>query len=193
MTHVPAQRTSTPTLRRDADTFPSAPAPAPSGSASAAPGGLTATVTARADQALEATHRFVPTALTVSLALLFLWFGALKVAGSSPVTLLVSSTLPWFDPDLLMPALGALEVLLALGVLISRTRRLVLVMLAAHLSGTFLSFVMAPELMFQDGNPLLLTADGEFVLKNLVLISAALLLTAHSRTSTTPMLRPATV
>jgi hypothetical protein len=31
----------------------------------------------------------------------------------------------------------------------------------------------------QHGNPLLLTADGEFVVKNLVLISAALLLTSR--------------
>jgi len=33
--------------------------------------------------------------------------------------------------------------------------------------------------MVQHGNPLLLTADGEFVLKNLVLITAALILLAR--------------
>jgi hypothetical protein len=40
--------------------------------------------------------------------------------------------------------------------------------------GTFIVFVMLPEVAFQDGNPLKLTIEGEFVLKNLVLLSAAL-------------------
>ena len=40
--------------------------------------------------------------------------------------------------------------------------------------GTFLVFLLLPDLTFQDGNPLLLTTEGEFVLKNLVLLSAGL-------------------
>lgn len=49
------------------------------------------------------------------------------------------------------------------------------------------TFVTAPGWMWRGGNPLLLTTDGEFVLKNLVLISAALVLLGVSsriRTST---------
>lgn len=34
--------------------------------------------------------------------------------------------------------------------------------------------------MFRDHNPLLLTADGEFVAKNLVLVSAAIVLITHA-------------
>ena len=40
--------------------------------------------------------------------------------------------------------------------------------------GTALVFVVRPEVAFQDGNPLKLTVEGEFVIKNLVLIAAAL-------------------
>jgi putative oxidoreductase len=58
--------------------------------------------------------------------------------------------------------------------------RLVLPVLAAHLGGTFLTFVMLPALMFRHHNPLLLTADGEFVAKNLVLISATIVLITHT-------------
>ncbi|SFT86119.1 hypothetical protein SAMN05660657_03541 [Geodermatophilus amargosae] len=57
-----------------------------------------------------------------------------------------------------------------------RAPRVVLLVLAGHLAGTFLSFVTAPEFVPVDGNPLLLTADGTFVVENLVLISAALVL-----------------
>ena len=53
--------------------------------------------------------------------------------------------------------------------------------LVAHLCGTFLVLVMQPELAFQNGNPLLLTTIGEFVIKNVVLISAALVLAARLR------------
>jgi hypothetical protein len=58
--------------------------------------------------------------------------------------------------------------------------RLVLPLLIAHLAGTFLTFVMLPELMFRDHDPLMLTASGEFVMKNLVLIAAAMVLICHT-------------
>jgi hypothetical protein len=40
--------------------------------------------------------------------------------------------------------------------------------------GIFLVLVMRPETAFQGGNPLLLTMEGEFMIKNLVLIAAGL-------------------
>ncbi len=54
--------------------------------------------------------------------------------------------------------------------------------LVGHLCGTFLVLVMEPQLAFQKGNPLLLTTIGEFVVKNVVLISATLVLAAKLRT-----------
>ena len=64
--------------------------------------------------------------------------------------------------------------MLAAGVL----PRITLLVLAGHLAGTFLTFVTASELMF-GANVYELTADGEFVVKNLVLIGAALVLIGH--------------
>ncbi len=120
-------------------------------------------------------------ALRMSLGLVFVWFGVLKVVGDSPVAGLIGATVPWIDPGLLVPALGWLEVVLGLALLAGRPRRLALLAAAAHLSGTFLTFVQAPSLVISDGNPFLLTANGEFVLKNLVLICAALVLLGRSR------------
>jgi putative oxidoreductase len=117
--------------------------------------------------------------LRVLMGLVFVWFGALKVVGESPVSRLVSGTLPWIDPGLVVPALGGVEVLLGVALVLGVGLRLVLPLAAAHLTGTFLTFVMLPGMMFRGDDPLLLTADGEFVLKNLVLISAALVLIAH--------------
>ena len=130
----------------------------------------------RFDKVLERAAPVAPVALRFSLGLIFLWFGALKLAGDSPVTALVAATLPWGDPDVVVRVLGLVEVGLGIGLVVGKVQRLLLVVLALHLAGTFLTFVMAPALTNQGGNPLLLSADGEFVLKNLVLISAALLL-----------------
>jgi putative oxidoreductase len=124
-------------------------------------------------------RRSLPT-MRILMGVLFLWFGGLKVAGLSPVSDLVAGTLPWVDPELVVPVLGAVEVLLGCALVTGVALRLALSVLAAHLAGTFLTFVMLPAWMFRDHNPLLLTADGEFVAKNLVLVSAAIVLITHA-------------
>jgi putative oxidoreductase len=118
--------------------------------------------------------------LRILLGVLFMWFGALKVAGVSPVAAMVAGTMPWADPHMVVPVLGAVEVLLGAALVTGMALRLALPVLAAHLCGTFLTFVMLPGLMFAQGDPLLLTEDGEFVMKTLVLIAATLALIAHA-------------
>jgi putative oxidoreductase len=120
-------------------------------------------------------------ALRVLLGLVFVWFGALKVTGDSPVGDLVAGTLPWADRDLVLPVLGGVEVLLGIALVAGIGLRLALPALVAHLAGTFLTFVMLPGQMFQDSNPLLLTESGEFVAKNLVLVCAGLVLIAYTQ------------
>jgi len=46
--------------------------------------------------------------------------------------------------------------------------------LFVQLVGTFLVFVQLPNVAFQDGNPLKLTVEGEFIVKNVVLLAAAM-------------------
>jgi putative oxidoreductase len=119
--------------------------------------------------------------LRVSLGVVFLWFGALKVANATPVAALVAGAVPWVDPSWFVPLLGVVEVLLGLALIIGRWLTAVSAVLVGHLSGTFLVLLMQPQVAFQDGNPLLLTTEGEFVIKNLVLISAALVLASRLR------------
>jgi putative oxidoreductase len=128
--------------------------------------------------------------LRVLLGVLFLWFGGLKVAGASPVAAMVAATLPWVDPDVVVPVLGTVEVLLGLGLIAGVALRVVLPALVAHLAGTFLTFVMLPGEMFRESDPLLLTQSGEFVVKNLVLVCAALVLIAHADPARQRKVRP---
>jgi putative oxidoreductase len=119
-------------------------------------------------------------ALRIALGLLFIWFGGLKLAGVSPVAAIVAGTLPWADPQVAVPVLGAAELALGAVMMTGFAARVVLPLLAAHLSGTFLALVMLPGLMFNGNNPLLLTESGEFVMKNLVLLGATLVLLTHA-------------
>ena len=127
------------------------------------------------DRTVEINARYAATALRLALAVVFVWFGALKLAGVSPVEKLLAETLPFIDAGISVPALGAVEVVLGLALAVGKFPRIVLLVLAGHLADTFLTFVTASELMWRS-NILQLTADGEFVVKNLVFISAALLL-----------------
>jgi putative oxidoreductase len=112
--------------------------------------------------------------LRISLGVVFLWFGLLKIFDVSPVSGLVASTIYWFDPDLVVPALGAVEVFVGACLLAGRLMRIALPLLVLQMAGTFLVLVLLPGVAFRDGNPLLLTVEGEFVVKNLVLLSSGL-------------------
>lgn len=113
-------------------------------------------------------------ALRVSLGAVFVWFGALKVFGVTPVFDLVASTVYWVDPDWFVPALGVAEILIGIGLIGGWLLRWVLLAFVVQMVGTALVFVTLPEVAFQDGNPLKLTVEGEFVIKNLVLLAAGL-------------------
>jgi uncharacterized membrane protein YkgB len=122
------------------------------------------------------------TALRISLAIVFIWFGALKVFGVTPVTDLVASTVYWLDPDWVVPALGVVEIVVGLGLLFRVAMRAVLGLFFLMLIGTFLVLIIQPDVAFKDGNPLLLTVEGEFVIKNLVLLSAGMVIGATVET-----------
>ena len=118
-------------------------------------------------------------ALRLTLAITFLWFGALKITNDTPVADFVAGTVSWIpgiDGAWFVPFLGVVEVLLGAALLANRGMRLVLPLLFAHLTSTFLAVVTQPEVTFQGGNPLMLTTEGEFVVKNIILLSAVLVL-----------------
>ena len=123
--------------------------------------------------------------LRVVLGFLFVWFGGLKVMGVSPVAALVAQTLPFANPHLVVLGLGTAEVALGMVLTTGRFLRCALPVLVMHLAGTFSTFAVVPHLMFRDGNPLLLTSDGEFVMKNVILIAATLVLISHTSQITT--------
>lgn len=127
-------------------------------------------------------HLLTPTKtlilLRLSLAVIFLWFGLLKFFGYDPVYDIINSTYPWLATDMGNMILGAFETLIGLGLLFNIWPKIVHVILVIHMSGTLLTFFISPELMFDPHFPILSLA-GEFVFKNILLVSAGLVILAH--------------
>jgi uncharacterized membrane protein YkgB len=121
----------------------------------------------------ERLVRLGPPLLRVSLGIVFVWFGMLKVVGASAVGGLVASTVP-FDASWFVPALGVLEVAIGLAFIAGRFLRLALPIFALQLVGTLLVLLVLPDIAFEQDNPLMLSLVGEFVVKNLVLLSAGI-------------------
>jgi uncharacterized membrane protein YkgB len=132
-----------------------------------------------ADRFATVVRRLSLPMLRISLGVVFVWFGALKVANVTPVADLVANTVPWIPEAFFVPALGVAEIVLGVALMMGYRLVLVCAALTAHLCGTFLTLLMQPQVAFQSGNPLLLTTEGEFVVKNLVLVSAALVIAAR--------------
>ncbi|MGH2578663.1 MAG: hypothetical protein ACRDG9_13085, partial [Actinomycetota bacterium] len=112
--------------------------------------------------------------LRASIAIVFVWFGMLKVVGASAVGGLVARTVPFVETSWFVPALGVLEVAIGLAFASGRFLRVVLPVFALQMAGTFLVLVLLPDIAFDQDNPLVLSIVGEFVIKNLVLLSAGI-------------------
>ena len=131
------------------------------------------------DRALLLLQRRGVTALRAALGLVFLWFGVLKLVDASPVMELLKHTYSFLPLKPFAAVLGAWEVLVGVGLLSGRALRLALALMCLHMAGTLTATLLAPSLFFRHGNPLWLTVEGEFVIKNVVLVAAGLVIAGH--------------
>src|SRR5258706_15678089 len=79
--------------------------------------------------------------LRISLAVVYIWFGILKVIGASPVVSLITSTYPSFPEPAFLIILGAWEVVIGIGLLHKYFLRLTLALLWLQMAGVFFGFL----------------------------------------------------
>jgi uncharacterized membrane protein YkgB len=117
-------------------------------------------------------------ALRVSLAVIFIWFGVLKPLGLSPAGPLVEATVGWlpvFTASQWVGVIGWWEVAIGVTFLWRATLRIAIALLFLQMAGTFLPLVMLPDVTFQAGRyPYVPTLEGQYIIKNLLILSAAL-------------------
>jgi uncharacterized membrane protein YkgB len=120
------------------------------------------------------------------LAIVFLWFGFLKffpsVSAAEGIATRTIETLtfglvpkPW-----ILPGLATLEVAIGLGLLWKPALRITLFLLAVQMLGTLTPLFLFPSETFKVF-PIVPTLEGQYILKNLVLIAGAMVVGASVR------------
>jgi uncharacterized membrane protein YphA (DoxX/SURF4 family) len=119
-------------------------------------------------------------ALRYSLAIIFVWFGILKVLGISPAEKLVLATvywLPFFTPQSWLIIIGWWEVFIGITFLFKYTTRIAIALLALQMAGTLMPLFILTNVTFQAGRfPYAPTLEGQYIIKNLLIISGALVI-----------------
>jgi uncharacterized membrane protein YkgB len=118
--------------------------------------------------------------LRISIAIVFVWFGALKLVGMSPAEDLVRATVPFLPGDVFVPVLGVWEVLIGVFLVYRPTIRIALALLFLQMPGTVLPLFLLPDVTFTS-IPFGLTLEGQYIIKNMALVSAALVVGGTAR------------
>lgn len=113
--------------------------------------------------------------LRYAMGIIFFWYGALKITGDSPVDELVMQALPWVKDHIFVSLIGIWEMAIGFFLFFRRFLRYALILLFLHFPGTFFPLFTKPEACFT-WIPFGLTLEGQYIFKNLILISAALVI-----------------
>jgi uncharacterized membrane protein YkgB len=127
----------------------------------------------------------IPT-LRIALGIIFFWFGVLKffpgLSSAENLALRTIHVLTFghFSDLTIRIGLASLETLIGLGLIFGIFLRTVLFLLFFQMLGTFSPLVLFPSESFQH-LPFVPTLEGQYIIKNIVLISAAMVVGATVR------------
>ena len=121
------------------------------------------------------------TIVRIGLGIIFFWFGALKIVpGLSPAEELVRNTTPFVNPAWFIPVLAIWEMVIGLGLITGKFMRFTLLLLFLQMPGTALPLLVLPNVVWTQF-PYGLTLEGQYIIKNLVLVGSGLALGATVR------------
>ena len=124
--------------------------------------------------------------MRLALGVVFLWFGALKlIPGLSPAEDLAGRTIEALTFGIVpaavaLPVLALWEVAIGVGLLIGRWMRVTLLLLFVQMAGTVTPLFLFPSETFSQF-PFVPTLEGQYIIKNVVLVAAAIVLGATVR------------
>lgn len=119
--------------------------------------------------------------LRISVGIIFFWFGFLKFfEGFSPAEEMATKTIRMVTfgilPDsVILYGLASMEVWIGIGLIFKLLLRETLLILFIQMTGTFLPVFLFPGEVFHIF-PYSLTIEGQYIVKNLVIISAGIVL-----------------
>ncbi|MFN8371766.1 MAG: DoxX family protein [Anaerolineae bacterium] len=124
--------------------------------------------------------------LRISVGIVFFWFGVLKFFPNlSPAEELATRTIETLSfglvkPALSLPVLAAWETLIGVGLITGKFMRATILLLFLQMMGTITPLFLFPNETFTRF-PYAPTLEGQYIIKNLVLVSAALVIGATVR------------
>jgi len=124
-------------------------------------------------------QRWSTSAIRISFGIIFIWFGILKPFDVSSAESLLKATVVWLPfgtPEFWLMVIGWWEVAIGVTFLFSRTTKIAIALLFLQMFGTFIPLVVLPEVTFQNGNILTPSLEGQYIIKNIMIISAAMVL-----------------
>lgn len=122
--------------------------------------------------------------LRFSLGLVFFWFGVLKFfPNTSPAEILATKTINFITMGVIPPTvsikiLALWETIIGIGLLLNRFQRITLFLLWSQMLGAWMPLIIFPQEMFVLF-PFVLTLEGQYIVKNVVLIASSFVLAAH--------------
>lgn len=126
------------------------------------------------------------TLLRLSVGIIFLWFGFLKFfPGLSPAEDLAARTIQvlsfgWVPPPMALTLLAVWECAVGLGLILGVYLRATLLLLWLQMAGTITPLFIFPQEVFSQ-LPYAPTLEGQYIIKNLVLVSAGIVVGATVR------------
>jgi uncharacterized membrane protein YkgB len=126
------------------------------------------------------------TLLRLAIGVVFFWFGILKFfPGASPAEQLAGRTIETLTGGLVprataLPILAVWEVAIGIGLFIGRWMRAVLLLLFVQMLGTVTPLFLFPTETFTTF-PLAPTLEGQYIIKNVVIVASAIVLGATVR------------
>ena len=126
------------------------------------------------------------TLLRLSVGIIFLWFGFLKFfPGLSPAEDLAARTIQvlsfgWVPPPIALTLLAVWECAVGLGLILGVYLRATLLLLWLQMAGTVTPLFIFPQEVFSQ-LPYAPTLEGQYIIKNLVLVSAGIVVGATVR------------
>ncbi len=121
------------------------------------------------------------TLLRVAIGIVYIWFGALKLAqGVSPIEGFIREAMPFLPGDIFMPFLAVWEMVIGLGFIVWRFPRVTLALMLMQMGGAMSPLILRPDLVWQTF-PYQWTLVGQYIFKDIILITAALVIGATAR------------
>ena len=116
------------------------------------------------------------TLLRLSLGIIYVWFGALKLfPGVSPIQGFIFEAMGFMPLDILYPFLAVWEVAVGLLFLSGKFPRLTIFLMLTQMVGAMSPLVLRPDLIFVNF-PYQFTLVGQYIVKDVILVTQALVL-----------------